>query len=179
MDMFKCFLEIGADIEKLISGEAVTKNIVPELTYAEFDTDDGDVRSDYVWSVLYATGYLTDDKEGGGGKSPGRPRQEARHTKQGSAGNLRDAGSRVVPQKDPRTHGRMGQVLRRAHRRRRGSCGVSPEQFYGGVHQHPGHRCQEGVQGKFLPWPAAYGRRRHESRFSRKNVRKVRKGRQE
>ena len=52
-----------ADIERLISGEAVTKTILPELTYADFDTDDEETRENYVWSVLYSTGYLTDEKD--------------------------------------------------------------------------------------------------------------------
>ena len=51
------------DLEKLISGEPVTKTIIPELTYADFDTDDEELRQNYVWSVLYATGYLTDAKD--------------------------------------------------------------------------------------------------------------------
>ena len=49
-----------AEIEALISGEAVEKEIIPELTYTDLDSEDRNVRQTYLWSVLYATGYLTD-----------------------------------------------------------------------------------------------------------------------
>ena len=51
-----------ADIEMLISGEAITKAIAPELTYADLDTEDEELRQTWLWSVLYATGYLTDQR---------------------------------------------------------------------------------------------------------------------
>ncbi len=47
-------------IEALISGEAVEKVIIPELTYTDLDNEDEDTCQTYLWSVLYATGYLTD-----------------------------------------------------------------------------------------------------------------------
>ncbi len=47
-------------IEALISGEAVEKVLIPELTYTDFDNKDTETRQTYLWSVLYATGYLTD-----------------------------------------------------------------------------------------------------------------------
>lgn len=47
-------------IEALISGEAVEKVLVPELTYTDLDSEDEEIRQTYLWSVLYATGYLTD-----------------------------------------------------------------------------------------------------------------------
>lgn len=47
-------------IEALISGETVEKVLVPELTYTDLDSADQDVRQTYLWSVLFATGYLTD-----------------------------------------------------------------------------------------------------------------------
>lgn len=50
-----------SQIEALISGERVEKVLVPELTYTELDSQDQNVRQTYLWSVLYATGYLTDD----------------------------------------------------------------------------------------------------------------------
>lgn len=49
-----------AEIEALISGEAVEKEIIPELTYTDFDSKDVNIRQTYLWSVLYSTGYLTD-----------------------------------------------------------------------------------------------------------------------
>lgn len=50
-------------IEALISGETVEKVLVPELTYMDLDSEDRDVRQTYLWSVLFATGYLTDAAE--------------------------------------------------------------------------------------------------------------------
>ena len=49
-----------SQIESLISGERVEKALIPELTYTDLDNKDQDVRQTYLWSVLYATGYLTD-----------------------------------------------------------------------------------------------------------------------
>lgn len=48
------------EIEALISSEAVEKEIIPELTYTDLDSEDADTRQTYLWSVLYSTGYLTD-----------------------------------------------------------------------------------------------------------------------
>ncbi len=48
------------EIEALISGEAVEKLLIPELTYTDLDNENPEVRQTYLWSVLYATGYLTD-----------------------------------------------------------------------------------------------------------------------
>ena len=47
-------------IEALISGQAVEKVLIPELTYTDLESKDQEVRQTYLWSVLYATGYLTD-----------------------------------------------------------------------------------------------------------------------
>ena len=49
-----------SQIESLISGEAVEKVLIPELTYTDLDSDDLETRQTYLWSVLFATGYLTD-----------------------------------------------------------------------------------------------------------------------
>lgn len=49
-----------AEIETLISGEPIEKSIIPELTYPDLDNEDRQLRQTYLWSVLYATGYLTD-----------------------------------------------------------------------------------------------------------------------
>jgi hypothetical protein len=46
------------EIEQLIAGESVTKNIRPELTYSELDDT-----IDNLWSVLFLTGYLTQSKQ--------------------------------------------------------------------------------------------------------------------
>ena len=42
------------EIEKLVAGEAIEKNLRLELTYDELDTS-----IDNLWSVLFTTGYLT------------------------------------------------------------------------------------------------------------------------
>lgn len=64
---------VRADIEKLISGEAVTKTILPELTYADLSDTDRKLRQTFLWSVLYATGYLTDEKTAVGGTEKKAP----------------------------------------------------------------------------------------------------------
>ena len=51
------------EIEALISGEAVEKEIIPEMTYTDLGNKDAAVRQTYLWSVLYSTGYLTDMKK--------------------------------------------------------------------------------------------------------------------
>lgn len=47
-------------IEALISGECITKELMPELTYTDLDSRDAQAREDYLWSVLFASGYLTE-----------------------------------------------------------------------------------------------------------------------
>ncbi len=49
-----------SEIEALISGEAVEKTLIPELTYTDLDSKDENTRQTYLWSVLFTTGYLTD-----------------------------------------------------------------------------------------------------------------------
>lgn len=56
-----------AEIEALISGEYVEKLLVPELTYTDFNSKDVEIRQTYLWSVLFATGYLTNTGETAGG----------------------------------------------------------------------------------------------------------------
>ncbi len=46
-------------IELLISGETIEQRIIPELTYTDLDNEDITIRETYLWSVLYAAGYLT------------------------------------------------------------------------------------------------------------------------
>ncbi|MDE7479214.1 MAG: ATP-binding protein [Lachnospiraceae bacterium] len=55
-----------AQIEQLISGETIEQRIIPELTYADLNNEDITIRETYLWSVLYATGYLTEASEGTG-----------------------------------------------------------------------------------------------------------------
>ncbi len=57
-----------AEIEALISGEAVEKEIIPELAYTDLDNKNANIRQTYLWSVLYATGYLTDAARPEGGR---------------------------------------------------------------------------------------------------------------
>ena len=47
-------------IEALISGESIEKKLIPELTYTDLDNEDQETRQTYLWSILFATGYLTD-----------------------------------------------------------------------------------------------------------------------
>ncbi len=47
-------------IETLILGGSVEKELVYELTYNDLDSEDADERLSYLWSILYTTGYLTD-----------------------------------------------------------------------------------------------------------------------
>lgn len=54
------FGESDVQIEALISGESVEKYVIPELTYTDLTSEDQEVRQTYLWSVLFATGYLTD-----------------------------------------------------------------------------------------------------------------------
>lgn len=42
------------EIERLIAGESIEKDVVPELTYDEIDKS-----IENLWSVLFTTGYLT------------------------------------------------------------------------------------------------------------------------
>ena len=55
----RCFIDMADaqtrnEIEQLIAGETITKEIRQELTYNELDTT-----IDNLWSVLFTTGYLT------------------------------------------------------------------------------------------------------------------------
>lgn len=47
-------------IESLISGESIKQAIMSELTYTDLENKDNEIRQTYLWSVLFATGYLTD-----------------------------------------------------------------------------------------------------------------------
>ena len=58
-DIIRRFLNMADDttrwdIEQLIEGKAIKKEIYQELTYAELDKS-----IDHLWSVLFTTGYLT------------------------------------------------------------------------------------------------------------------------
>lgn len=54
-------------IEALISGECIEKALIPELTYTDLENEDEEIRQTYLWSVLYASGYLTSaDRLGNG-----------------------------------------------------------------------------------------------------------------
>lgn len=57
-----------SEIEALISGEYIVKPLIPELTYTDLDSRDIEVRQTNLWSILFATGYLT-DVEAPNGKS--------------------------------------------------------------------------------------------------------------
>lgn len=46
------------EIEKLVAGEVIEKEIHQELTYDEIDNS-----IENIWSVLFTTGYLTQDKK--------------------------------------------------------------------------------------------------------------------
>ncbi len=55
------------EMEALISGESIEKPLISGLTYSDFDNGNRQKKQIYLWSILYATGYLTD-----AGKSAGR-----------------------------------------------------------------------------------------------------------
>ena len=57
-----------SEIEVLISGGCVEKTLTPELTYTDLDSNNVDIRQTYLWSVLYATGYLTSTGESDSGQ---------------------------------------------------------------------------------------------------------------
>lgn len=58
-----------AQLEALISGEVIEKKITPELTYKDLNDKNVNVREAYLWSVMYATGYLTEIEKTAGGLS--------------------------------------------------------------------------------------------------------------
>ncbi len=78
---------IKSQIEALISGEVLEKVLIPELTYTDLDSEDEEVYQTYLWSVLFATGYLTD---------AGKRISSTGDSKQGGAGDLRKAHSFLV-----------------------------------------------------------------------------------
>lgn len=55
-----------AELETLISGGVVEKNLIPELTYTDLDSEDPQLRQTCLWSMLYAAGYLTDSEQPNG-----------------------------------------------------------------------------------------------------------------
>lgn len=77
-----------AEIEALISGEYVEKALISGLTYADFDSGEPQKKQTYLWSILYATGYLTD-----AGKPNGKvhrliiPNREIQGIYEGKAGD--------------------------------------------------------------------------------------------
>ena len=56
-----------SEIEALISGDTIQKMLIPELTYTDLDNKETRIRQTYLWSVLFAAGYLTDAGEAQGG----------------------------------------------------------------------------------------------------------------
>lgn len=67
-DIVRRFLEVAkpatkSEIERLISGETVAKEVHQELTYKELYES-----LDNLWSVLFTTGYLTQKGETDDGK---------------------------------------------------------------------------------------------------------------
>lgn len=56
-------------LEALISGETIDKRLMPELTYKELDDPNPEVRETCLWSVMHATGYLTEVERLEGGMS--------------------------------------------------------------------------------------------------------------
>ena len=61
--VYKADKTTQGEIERLINGEAIEKNVRLELTYNEIDDS-----IDNLWSVLFTTGYLTQDGETDDGK---------------------------------------------------------------------------------------------------------------
>ena len=54
------------EMEALISGESIEKPLISGLTYSDFDNGNRQKKQMYLWSILYATGYLTDAGESAG-----------------------------------------------------------------------------------------------------------------
>ena len=68
-DIIKKFIDKAdnvtkSEIERLISGDSIEKEIHQELTYRDLDSD-----IDNLWSLLFTTGYLTQDGRAVEGKS--------------------------------------------------------------------------------------------------------------
>ena len=59
---------VKKEIEDLMAGEVVEKEVIQELTYHDLSRKKGDESQSYLWSILYTTGYLTDAKAYRGGK---------------------------------------------------------------------------------------------------------------
>ena len=80
-ELVKRFIELAdittrRELEDLIAGEFIEKNIIENLTYGELEED-----RDHLWSVLYLTGYLTVDRRAEGGNGMTRlviPNREVR-----------------------------------------------------------------------------------------------------
>ncbi len=60
---------VKEQLELLISGEVIEKKLVPALTYKDLDHPDALIRETYLWSVMYAAGYLTQTERLSGGVS--------------------------------------------------------------------------------------------------------------
>lgn len=54
------------EMEALISGESIEKPLISGLTYSDFNNGNRQKKQMYLWSILYATGYLTDAGESAG-----------------------------------------------------------------------------------------------------------------
>lgn len=52
--------ETRADIETLISGQYLEKPLLSEVTYSDLDNNIINAKQIYLWSILFATGYVTD-----------------------------------------------------------------------------------------------------------------------
>lgn len=59
---------VKAELELLVSGEQIQKEIIPEMTYQDLLSGDKGERIKYLWSLLYNTGYLTDGEKPAGGR---------------------------------------------------------------------------------------------------------------
>ena len=53
---------VKAEIEELIRGETVEKELAEEFTYKDLETENSEEKMKYLWSMLYTTGYLTDER---------------------------------------------------------------------------------------------------------------------
>ncbi len=56
-------------IEALISGETIEKTLMPDLTYTDLASKDTEIRQTYLWSILFAAGYLTETERSTNGVS--------------------------------------------------------------------------------------------------------------
>ncbi len=145
-DIIRRFISMAAgstrrEIERLVDGESVAKPINQNLTYRDLYKNIGN-----LWSVLFATGYLTQRGEReDGALQLAIPNREIRQI---FAEQILDWFQEEARRDTPRLDAFCGSFLpQRGRPYSRGAVrGLS-----GQNHQRPGCRGQEGTEGELLP----------------------------